>query len=236
MDKFSTWTDLNNLRIGFIPVGSLEQHGYHLPINTDSIIAEAIANELGNFFKDSFIAPVLPYSASYEHSDFPGSISLQSTTIISIIKDVVHSLERMGIQKCIIINGHGGNYLLGNISQEMNVDRHRLMVAPNRKHWENAYKNAGISSSISEDMHAGEGETSILLHLSKEKNIVKKDKYVDVESSRRDFLTVVGMKPYTKTGAIGYPTRANAEKGEMLLHHLVKQIESTVREFVNLGT
>lgn len=236
MDKFSTWTDLKDLKMAFIPVGSLEQHGYHLPIGTDSIIAEAIANELGNIFEDSFVVPVLPYSASFEHHNFPGSISLRSTTIILVIEDVVKSLERMGIQKCIIINGHGGNYLLGNVAQEMNVDRHRLMIAPNRHHWENAYKKAGVSSTISEDMHAGEGETSILLHLIKEKNVVREDMYLDVESLKRDLLTVVGMKPYTNTGTIGFPTRATAEKGELLLHHLANQIKLTVEEFVNLGT
>ncbi len=141
----------------------------------------------------------------------------------------------MGIQKCIIINGHGGNYLLGNIAQEMNVNRHRLMVAPNRKHWENAYKEAGILSAISEDMHAGEGETSILLHLFNDQNVVKTEKYIDIESRKRDLLNVVGMKYYTETGAIGFPTRATAEKGELLLHHLSRQIEQTVKEFIHLA-
>jgi creatinine amidohydrolase len=236
MDKFSTWTDLNGLKIGLIPIGSLEQHGHHLPIATDSIIAEALANELGKSLENSFVIPALPYSASFEHSSFPGSISLRSTTIISVVKDIVHSLERMGIEKCIIVNGHGGNYLLGNIAQEMNVDKHRLLITPNKKHWENAYREAGISSTTSEDMHAGEAETSILLHLYKENNVVRKENYTDVESPKRDLLTVLGMKPYTKTGAIGFPTRATAKKGEILLHHLTKQIELTVKEFINLDT
>jgi creatinine amidohydrolase len=231
MNKNSTWTEIKGIDVAFLPIGSLEQHGYHLPIGTDSIIAEAVANECAKQFDHAFVVPTLPYSASFEHAAFPGSISLRSTTIIAVIQDIVHSLERMGVSKIVIINGHGGNYLLGNIAQEINVEKPRLLVAPNRKHWEKAYEQAGISTTPSRDMHAGEGETSILMYLLDE-GIVKLDQRVDVDSPERDLLTAYGMKPYTKTGAIGFPTRANAEKGKVLLRALSDQISITVKKFL----
>lgn len=234
MNAFSTWPELKQVDIAFLPVGSVEQHGHHLPINTDSIIAEAVANKLAKRFDHAFVVPTLPYSASFEHAAFPGSISLRSTTIISVIQDIIHSLERSGVKKVVIVNGHGGNYLLGNVAQEMNVDGPRILVTPSRKHWDQAYERAGISTTISHDMHAGEGETSLLLHLL-QKGTVRSDKFTDVDSPQRDLLTVVGMKPYTKTGAIGFPTRANAEKGKALLHALTDEIYITVKEFLNLA-
>lgn len=236
MNQFSIWTDLKDVQIAFFPIGSLEQHGHHLPLGTDSFIAQAIAKGLSRRFSNSFVIPTLPYSASFEHIGFPGSISLRSSTIISVAQDIIYSLERMGIKKVVIVNGHGGNYLLGNIAQEMNVDEPRIIVTPNRHHWDRAYELAELSTSISRDMHAGEGETSILLHLIEEGIIppsVKSNEYIDVDSPNRPLLQVVGMKPYTQTGAIGFPTRANAHKGKLLIKELINQISITVEDFLN---
>lgn len=230
MNQYSVWSELKKIDIAFLPIGSTEQHGHHLPISTDRIIAEAVANECAKHFDNSFVCPTLPFSASFEHAAFPGSISLDSITIIMVVKDIIRSLERMGAKKIVIINGHGGNYLLGNLAQEMNVDAPRILVAPSRSHWERAYERAGISSTVSRDMHAGEGETSILMHLLAEG--VKQDQFIDVDTPKRDLLTVHGMKPYTETGAIGFPSRASKEKGEKLLNSLSDEIAKTVKEFL----
>ncbi|MBD1371887.1 creatininase family protein [Hazenella sp. IB182357] len=236
MNPYSTWTDLKHIDLALFPIGSLEQHGYHLPINTDSLIAEAIANQLAKTLTHrSFVIPNLPFSASFEHAHFPGSISLCSETIIHVVKDVIHSLERMGITKCVIVNGHGGNMLFGNIAQEMNVNSPKLLITPSRKHWDRAYEKANLSTTISRDMHAGEGEASILLSLLQE-GTIKTDHYQDVDSPRRDLFQVLGIKPYSKTGAIGFPTRASAEKGKALLHALTDEIKLTVEDFLKLGS
>lgn len=115
---------------------------------------------------------------------------------------------------------------------------YHLFVAPSRQ----AYTRAGISSSISLDMHAGEGETSIVLHLANEgvikldqlvttEGIVKQDHVVDVESTERTLLTVHGMKAYTKTGTIGFPSMVTVDKGEVLLEALVSEISETAKGF-----
>lgn len=234
MDQFSTWPELNEIEYAIIPIGSLEQHGHHLPLNTDSLIAQAIANKLGEKIDKSYVLPALPFSASFEHAGYPGSVSLRSSTIIAVIQDIIESVERMGVKKTIIVNGHGGNMLLGNIAQEMNVDKPRVLVVPNRKHWDQAYEKSGLSTNLSEDMHAGEGETSLLLYLY-ENGVVRSDKLTDVASTDRSLFNVLGMKPFSETGSIGFATRASAVKGKLILHHLVEQIDLTVTQFVKLG-
>ena len=232
MNQFPTWPDFENMDLAFFPIGSTEQHGYHLPTNTDSIIATAIAQRLA-MKHQAFVVPTLPYSSSFEHMGFPGCISLRINTLVSVIKDVLYSLEQFGVKRCVIINGHGGNKLLTNIAQEFNQSKTGLLIAPSRKHWEQAYQKAGLSATLSQDMHAGEGETSILLHLFQEQavHLVKAE---DVEAPDRPLLEVLGMHAYTHTGTIGYPTRASKEKGEILFNELVRQIDQTVMEFLQI--
>lgn len=231
MNSLSTWDELVNAKLAFLPIGSTEQHGLHLPLNTDGIIAEALASELSKRFEPSYCVPLLPYSASLEHTDFPGCISLRIRTLTAVVTDIIHSLKRSGITDIVIINGHDGNHLLRNIVQELNAeDPHTVWGPfPNRRHWEEAYRRAGMTETISRDMHAGEGETSLLMHLLPE--VVKENKREDWDAPDRTFLETVGMKPYTPNGTIGFPTRATAEKGRLLFQSLVDQIASTIEEF-----
>lgn len=182
-------------------------------------------------------APIL----FYHHNQFKGDILVANSQ--SYIPSETFPLrelerrlkveERMEVKQTIIVNGHGGNVLLGNIAQEMNVDKPRILVLPNRKHWDKAYEKAGLSTNLSEDMHAGEGETSLLMYLY-ENGIVRSDKLTDVASTDRSLFQVLGMKPFSETGSIGFATRANKEKGKLLLHHLVDQMEMTAKQFINL--
>mgnify|MGYP001169824048 CR=1 FL=1 len=231
MNPLSTWNELTNVKLAFLPIGATEQHGHHLPLNTDGIIAEALASELSKRFEPSYCVPLLPYSASFEHADFPGCISLRIHTFTAVVTDIVHSLKRSGISNIVIINGHGGNHLLRNIVQELNAEDPRTVWGPfpNRRHWDEAYRAAGMTETISRDMHAGEGETSLMMHLMPE--AVKEGKREDCDSPDRTFLETVGMKPYTQNGAIGFPTRATAEKGSLLFQSLTDQITSTIEEF-----
>ena len=117
MNSLSTWDELVNAKLAFLPIGSIEQHGYHLPLNTDGIIAEALAGGFSKRCEPSYCVP-LPLSASFEHADFPGCISLRIRTT-AVVADIVHSLKQSGITDIVIINGHDGNHLLQNIVQEL---------------------------------------------------------------------------------------------------------------------
>lgn len=232
-DRLSTWDDIEGVQIAFIPVGSFEQHGLHLPLGTDGIIAEALAGKLAARFEPSLALPLIPFSSSFEHAGFLGSVSLRVSTIAAVITDIVESLAISGVRKMVVVTGHMGNHLLRNVVQELNRPAPRILLVPSHRHWARAYEAAGLSSTPSQDMHAGEGETSIILHLVPE--AVRLNKIKDVDCPDRPLLETLGMKAYTGTGAIGFPSKASAEKGALLLNALTDEIVNTVKEFVEIA-
>jgi creatinine amidohydrolase len=228
-DWLSAWPDLANVDVAFLPFGSLEQHGLHLPIGTDGLIANALALGLAARYEQSILLPLVPFSSSFEHVAFPGCVSLKTTTLAAVVDDILSSLKRYGI-KCVIVNGHQGNHLFRNLSQEHNAGGHsQVLVVPSKHHWQEAYQAAGLSSSPSADMHAGEAETSIVMHLFPD--AVRPD-ITDVDAPRRPLLEVLGMRAYTQTGAIGFPSQASAQKGAVLLQALTDAVAATVKEFL----
>ncbi|SFR12366.1 creatininase family protein [Desulfoscipio geothermicus] len=222
--------ELNNIEFAILPIGSIEQHGWHLPLYTDSLIATALAENLAQRFEKAYLLPLIPYSSSFEHAGFPGSVSLKVSTVAAVISDILESLAMSGVQKCVIVNGHQGNHFLRNITQEVNRYGPRLLLVPSKSAWDTAYREAGISTTISRDMHAGEGETSLIMHLAPE--AVKQSGIKDVDCPSRPLFEVVGMKHYSETGAIGFPTRATTEKGAALLNVLIRECEKVINEFV----
>lgn len=229
-NTYSKWNELTGVDFAILPVGSVEQHGKHLPMLTDSIISNAISERLAKTFDNSYLLPLLPFSSSYEHAGFPGSVSLKVSTVTAIIYDIIESLSMSGIDKCIIVNGHQGNAFLSNVAQEINRFGPRVLLLPTRSIWDAAYRAAGISKSISRDMHAGEGETSLLMHLHPGEVTIPE--LEDVDSPYRPLLNVYGMKEYTDTGAIGFPSQATVEKGIALLAALVQSCEKIIKEFI----
>ena len=226
---FFKWNELRGIDFASLPIGSTEQHGHHLPIFTDSIIANALAEGVARRFENSYLLPLVPFSSSYEHAGFPGSVSLKVTTILAVINDILESLEMSGIKKCVIVSGHQGNFFLHNFTQETNRYGPRMLQLPTKKAWEAAYENAGISATISRDMHAGEGETSLIKHIAPE--TIKESGIVDVDSPNRPLFEVHGIKQYSHTGVIGFPTRATAEKGKEILETLIGESEKLIKLF-----
>jgi creatinine amidohydrolase len=207
-----------NASIAVLPIGSFEQHGSHLPLATDSIVAYAIAEALANQY-GLLLLPPLTISCSHEHNDFAGTVSISAATLCAVVGDVVVSLEQRGIRKLVLVNGHGGNYVLGNIVQEGNVGERRMALFPHRDDWEQARKVGGLVTSNHEDMHGGELETSILLHATPDQVRDGADDWVAPE---RTHLHEIGVGEYSKSGIIGRPSLASADKGRLVLDELVR--------------
>jgi creatinine amidohydrolase len=209
-----------------LPVGSFEQHGDYLPLITDTVVASAIARELSNAYSLLQLPPVT-ISCSHEHSAWHGTVSISASTLHSMINDTYSSIANSGLTALVILNCHGGNYVLGNIVQEGNAQGKRMALFPSGEDWAEARRSAELVTSGHEDMHAGELETSILLHANPE---LVRDGYQSadwVADDRRHLLTT-GMGEYTRSGVIGRPSLASAEKGKALLASLVGSFASVL--------
>lgn len=205
--------------VAVLPIGSFEQHGAFLPLTTDTVVACTIARELAAVHPVQVLPPVT-VSCSHEHAEWPGTVSISATTLYAVVRDIADSLRRSGIGSLILVNGHGGNYVLRNIVQESAGSGTRMALFPGTADWNAARTRAGVQTPSHSDMHAGEVETSILLHAHPE--LVRPGfETSDFLADDRKHLLTLGMPAYTKSGVIGRPSLASADKGRELLASLV---------------
>ncbi|UKY55078.1 creatininase family protein [Streptomyces inhibens] len=206
--------------MALLPIGSFEQHGAFLPLTTDTVIACTLARELAAVHPVVLLPP-LTVSCSQEHAAWPGTVSISARTLHAVVTDIADSLRRSGIGTLILVNGHGGNYVLRNVVQESAGSGVRMALFPGSADWDAARARAGVRTPGHRDMHAGEVETSILLHAHPE---LVKDGYesADCVADDRKHLLTLGMSAYTESGVIGCPSLASARKGRELLAGLVE--------------
>ncbi|MFJ3669780.1 creatininase family protein [Streptomyces sp. NPDC090106] len=205
-------------QVAVLPVGSFEQHGAYLPLTTDTLVACAVAREIAAAYPVHLLPPVT-ISCSHEHAGWAGTVSISSVTLHAVISDIARSLRRSGVDALVVVNGHGGNYVLGNVVQESSSRGEHMALFPAPEDWESARERAGVETSLLTDMHAGEIETSILLHAHPEFVRPGYETSDFVADDRRHLLTL-GMSGYTDSGVIGRPSLGSAEKGKALLASL----------------
>ena len=223
----TTWDEKSrDAACAVLPVGSFEQHGEYLPLITDTVIASAVSRELASAYPLLQLPPVT-ISCSHEHSAWRGTVSISSSTLHSMVDDIYRSIIDSGLTSLVILNCHGGNYVLANIVQEGNTHGKRMAFFPSPWDWAEARQSAKLASSSLEDMHAGELETSILLHVNPK---LVRDGYqaADWTADDRRHLLTTGMSEYTQSGVIGRPSLASAEKGKVLLASLVESFASVL--------
>ncbi|MEU9008827.1 creatininase family protein [Streptomyces sp. NPDC048479] len=216
--------------VAVLPIGSFEQHGAFLPLVTDTVIASTIAGEVAAAHPVHLLPP-LTFSCSHEHAAWPGTVSISAATLYAVVRDIADSLRRSGVGALILVNGHGGNYVLRNVVQESAGSGIRMALFPGSADWDAARVRAGVQTPSHSDMHAGEVETSILLHAHPE--LVRSGyETADFLADDRKHLLTLGMPSYTESGVIGRPSMASAEKGKELLAGLV----DSFGEYVSLLT
>ncbi len=227
MNLFPTATTVDEQRrraeVAVLPIGSFEQHGAYLPLTTDAVIATTIADALAGAYPVLRLPPIT-LSCSHEHADWPGTVSISAATLYAVVNDVAASLRRSGISKLVLVNAHGGNYVLSNVVQEATSP---MALFPGLEGWQAAHDAAGLETSLDSDMHAGELETSILLHAHPEL-VLPGYESADHLADDKPHLLTLGLRPYSESGVVGRPSLGTAAKGRLVLESLVRSFADTL--------
>jgi creatinine amidohydrolase len=244
-----TWPEVNECvkqkRVALIPVGAIEQHGHHLPVDVDNTFVSHICNETARRAADIAVAlPEIHYGYNAHNMDFPGTIDIKMENFIAYCCDVGSSLAQQGFRRIIYVNGHGSNGPLCDlIARRLTVTTPAMVASSN--HWQIAWD---IISSLLEGGpyaadHACEWETSEYLALRPE--LVQRDKIIDeipadrggprwLYPSLQDVRPVFFMNWWSKmntSGVAGTPSKATAEKGKIMLETTIERLIGICREF-----
>lgn len=226
MTNYDFRITLKKIKRAIIPVGSLEQHGAHLPVSTDSLIAEYIAKLLSEKV-GAFVLPVISYGVSFEHKPM-FNVSLRNSTLSTMLCDTCISLAENKIREIIILNGHHGNTgALQYIPQEIQSKIPSYVAIHTLHYWQ---------MMTPEFDHAGEVETSLVLAIAPE--LVHMDRAMpnskDLSKSRAAYNSLTnapGSFPkITGNGVWGDPMKATASKGAMLIKEIIANLTKTIDE------
>jgi creatinine amidohydrolase len=206
--------------LAILPVGACEQHGPHLPIYTDTCIAQAIATQV-TVGTDWFLLPTVPYGTSAEHWGFAGTISLRPETLRGLVEDVVQSCTKFGVRRVVVLSGHGGNWILRPAVRQLNVTHDDLTVGlvPETVMW------AGTLTT--DDLHAGYTETCLMLHLDPRNVSTPPEDFVP--SLPREALDILPTIAISQSGVWGCPSGATAQKGAALLKQMVDNVKTYIQ-------
>ena len=227
-----------------LPFGAVEDHGPHLPLNTDNLIVEAICLEAARRAPgEMLVMPLLAYGLDEHHMDFPGTVSVDMDTLIACVADVAASAARHGFTHVLVVNGHGSNVSIADLAARRVVLDTGIVcgaVSPN----------AAVDPTLAEPTlsqmrrsgpggiaHAGEYETAMMLHLRPD--LVQMDRSVrEVGQLTLDYFNWDHPEPcalswqgwwsgLSTSGVCGDPTVATRDFGKALF-------ETTVENFVRL--
>jgi mycofactocin system creatininase family protein len=205
----ATWPDLDGRApLVVVPLGSVEQHGRHLPLATDTVVAQAVAEDVVPALDGAVLAPALAYGASGEHEDFPGTISIGTEALTALLVEYGRSVGRWA-GRLLVVNGHGGN-----------LEALRTAVPRLRAEGRDvAWFPCGVPGG---DAHAGRTETSVMLHV--EPAAVREALAAAGNTTPiRELLPRLraeGVRAVSPDGVLGDPTGASAHEGARLLTDL----------------
>jgi creatinine amidohydrolase len=247
-----TWPEMREAAsrqpVVLLPFGTVEDHGPHLPVNTDNVIVEAICLEAaGRAPGEMLVMPLLAYGLDEHHMDFPGTISVDMQTLLAHLADVAGSVARHGFSHVLIVNGHGSNAAIADLAARQVVLETGIVCGA-------MSPNAAIDPTLAEPTlsqmrrsgpggiaHAGEYETAMMLHLRPD--LVQMDKAVrEMGQLKLEYFNWDHAEPsvlswqdwwsrMSESGVCGDPTVATAEFGRALLETTADNFVRFVREF-----
>ena len=218
----NTWSQIASRQsiVLLLPIGSCEQHGPHLPLDTDTQIAQYLCAQAAQQDSRILIAPSLSITASGEHAGFPGTLSIGTEALTQVLVEIVRSAEwSNGV---VFVNGHGGNADAVAAAIRILANEQRNVAAwwPRIEHG---------------DAHAGASETSMMLVINPEQvNMAK------VEAGSTKPISEIaaqlrsgGVRAVSTNGVLGDPTTATSEHGHNLLSQLTHDLVTFIHERMN---
>jgi mycofactocin precursor peptide peptidase len=207
-----TWTDAGGRPTLLVPVGSLEQHGPHLPLDTDARIAAAIAHRAADADARLLVAPPVAYGASGEHEAFPGTLSIGHEALRAVLVELGRSAGRWA-GRLLFVNGHGGNLpTVPDAAAQLRAEGRDV-----------AWFGCGVPGG---DAHAGRTETAILLAL--DPALVRLDAAEAGSTAPLaqllPALRAGGVAAVSPNGVLGDPAGATAAEGALLVDAMVRRL------------
>ena len=214
------WPRVQGVQTVAVPVGSFEQHGPHLPLDTDTRIAEALAERL----PDTVLAPAIAYGASGEHEGFPGTVSIGSDALHAVLVEYGRSACRWA-ERVVFVNGHGGN--VSTLISAVGLLRYEGRDV--------AWLPCAVPGA---DAHAGRTETSLLLYLSPDVVDMSRAEVgnTDTIDSLLPRLRAGGTKAVSPNGILGDPRLSSGDEGEVILQDMRARGSTAVRRWTPSDT
>jgi creatinine amidohydrolase len=225
--------------LAVLPIGSLEQHGPHLPVITDTASANAAAIRAARLVADELPVLVLPglwTGMSEHHLPFGGTISLNFNELRGVLSGVVRSLRAIGFARLMVVNGHGGNVEPLAVAARELAHEYGLPVVACTPWYLTRERVAEIAETAETPAHACEGETSVMLAIAPD--LVRIDRFEDAVRQRPEpvpnyegfsrFWSFSERAPVT--GVRGDPRSATAQKGERFLDVQAEALAAAIRD------
>lgn len=212
------WPDVGG-QILAVPLGATEQHGRHLPLDTDTAVATELCLRLAREVPEIVVAPALPYGSSGEHAGFPGTLSIGQAALEHVLVELVRSAD--DFDGVVLVNGHGGNLVPLRAAVRLLRSEGRTVLA-----W--------APSGRPDDSHAGHAETSVMLRLRPDDVRLDAAAPGDV-TPLPELMTVLardGVRAVSPDGVLGDPSGASAADGDALLRTWADRLVATVREWL----
>ncbi|MBI4319886.1 MAG: creatininase family protein [Chloroflexi bacterium] len=251
-----TWEEvaeaLQETDLCIIPVGSVEEHGPHMPLATDTIqgveIAQRIVAKLDDEGIKAIVGPPIPFGVNPEALDFAGSITLTPTTMLAVLREICESLIKHGFRKLVLLPVHAENLGVAySCVQEISRLPDVRIIALNRlpqlrKHYPELLTNKEVVGG-----HGGEGETSMIMATFPELVVMERARsYIPPEGERLEFGEPFhmgggvfdlphGMKEVTPIGCFGDPLSAKPETGDKCLDHTATWAAKVIKKHFKLG-
>jgi creatinine amidohydrolase len=241
-----TWPEIKALdkeRVVILPVGAMEDHGPHLPLDTDNLIISRVSESVADLIpQEVLLLPTIPFGFNEHHKDFPGVIYIQPETLMHFVADTVCSLAHHGFRRILLLNGHGSNHPVLDLAARKSVIATECLCV-SASYWNLMGEDIARhrESKIGGIAHACELETSIYLHLDPDRVQLDKAKasIVHDESKKYFSLDLMGgskamvmqwWSAQTENGTMGDPTLADPQKGKSFFEAAVRATVELIRE------